>query len=76
MIEHTIEIAICYNDYFMEVYTVDRREMKSIIPKLLDDESKSFKIDDKTFIKKRPEFSIYSKSGSRLHLYGCYRLKN
>ncbi|MBM6615560.1 hypothetical protein JTF06_11760 [Desemzia sp. RIT804] len=49
MIARMIEIDIAYNDYFIEVCTVDRREMKYIIPALLDDESNSFKIGDKTF---------------------------
>lgn len=52
MVDRTLEIDIAYNDYFMEVYTVDRREMKYIIPALQDDERKSFTIGDKTFFKK------------------------
>ena len=49
MVDRTLEIDIAYNDYFTEVYTVDRREMKYIIPALLDDERKSFTIGDKFF---------------------------
>lgn len=49
MVDRTLEIDIAYNDYFIEVYTVDRRDMKYIIPALQDDEQKSFTIGDKTF---------------------------
>lgn len=52
MVDRTLEIDIAYNDYFMEVYTIDRRDMKYIIPALQDDEQKSFTIGDKTFLKK------------------------
>lgn len=43
---------MCYNDYFIDVHTVGRQEMKNIIPNLLDDERKSFDLGEKTFFKK------------------------
>lgn len=52
MTKKTVEIDACYNDYFIEVHTVGRQEMKYIIPNLLDDERKSFDLGEKTFSKK------------------------
>lgn len=52
MKKKTIEIDVCYNDYFIEVYTVDPGEMKQIMPDLLDDQKKSFELGDKIFFKK------------------------
>lgn len=49
--DSTIEIDICYNDYFIEVYTIDHRELKCLIQTLANDRNKSFKIGDKTFFK-------------------------
>lgn len=45
----TIEIDICYNDYFMEVYTIEYLGYNDLIKALYDDNQKSFKIGDKLF---------------------------
>ena len=52
MDDHRVEIDIAYNDYFMEVYTIDCQELQDLIPLLKDDESDSFNIGDKIFFKK------------------------
>ena len=48
----TVEIDICYNDYFMEVYTIEYREYSKLLKALMEDTQKSFKINDKLFLKK------------------------
>lgn len=52
MIKQTIEIDVAYNDYFIKVFTIDRKEMKELIPLLSDEEHKSFKLGEKTLFKK------------------------
>ena len=52
MDDHRVEIDIAYNDYFMEVYTIDCRELQDLIPILKDDERDSFTIGDKVLFKK------------------------
>ena len=47
-----VEIDICYNDYWIEVYTIDRQKLESLIQILVTDGIKSFMIDDKTFFKR------------------------
>lgn len=48
----TVEIDVGYNDYWIEVYTIDRQELDGLIQTLSNDESKSFMINDKTFYKR------------------------
>lgn len=50
--DNTIEIDVCYNDYFIEVYTIEHRKYKYLLQALGNDTQKSFKIGDKTFLKK------------------------
>lgn len=52
MNEPTIEVDICYNDYFIEVYTVEHQELKYLIQTLADEECKNFNIGDKSFMKR------------------------
>jgi hypothetical protein len=52
MTKQIIEIVVCYNDYFIEVYTVDTREMKKIMSDLLDDQKRNFKLGDKKIFSK------------------------
>lgn len=52
MDDHRVEIDIAYNDYLMEVYTIDCRELQDLIPILKDDERDSFTIGDKVLFKK------------------------
>jgi len=47
-----VEIDICYNDYWIEVYTIDRQKLESLIQILVTDGIKSFMIDDKTVFKR------------------------
>lgn len=48
----TVEIDVCYNDFWMEVYTIKYREYNDLLKALYDDNQKSFKIGDKLFFKK------------------------
>lgn len=48
----TVEIDVCYNDYFIEVYTIERRYLNTLIQTLGDDSQKSFEIGSKHFLKK------------------------
>ncbi|GAB2499778.1 hypothetical protein GCM10008929_20430 [Alkalibacterium psychrotolerans] len=52
MTKQAIEIDVAYNDYFIEVFTVDPKEMKKLIPVLSDESHKSFQLGEKTLFKK------------------------
>lgn len=52
MTKQSIEIDVAYNDYFIEVFTIDRKEMKELIPVLSDKQYKSFRLGEKTLFKK------------------------
>ncbi|MFW3497328.1 hypothetical protein [Aerococcus viridans] len=51
-VQDVVEIDICYNDYFIEVFTIEYGDLESLIQSLKNDKQKSFVLSNKTFFKK------------------------
>ena len=51
-VQDVVEIDICYNDYFIEVVTIEYGDLESLIQSLKNDKQKSFVLSNKTFFKK------------------------
>lgn len=43
----TVEIDVCYNNFWMEIHTIEYREYNDLLKALHDDNQKCFKINDK-----------------------------
>lgn len=52
IVQDVVEIDICYNDYFIEVFTIEYGDLESLIQSLKNDKQKSFVLSNKTFFKK------------------------
>lgn len=51
MKEEAIEIAICYKDNYLESYSLEKRHLSSLKKELFDEDTVSFKINGKAFMK-------------------------